>query len=67
MSQAQLCQVGQELLDTNGMASSKLLQMEPLTPQKLPVALAWEPLIPLLGKANRALAQYDGVLWAAQT
>jgi Fic family protein len=37
--------------------------MEPLTPEKLPVGLAWEPLIPLLGKANRALAQYDGVLY----
>jgi Fic family protein len=37
--------------------------MEPLKPEKLPVALAWEPLIPLLGKANRALAQYDGVLY----
>ncbi len=44
-------------------ASSNLLQMEPLTPEKLPVALEWEPLIPLLGKANRALAQYDGVLY----
>jgi len=37
--------------------------MEPLTPEKLPVALEWEPLIPLIGKANRALAQYDGVLY----
>jgi len=30
---------------------------------KLPVELNWEPLIPLIGKANRALAQYDGVLY----
>lgn len=37
--------------------------MKPLTPEKLPIALAWEPLIPLLGNANRALAQYDGVLY----
>jgi Fic family protein len=58
-----LCQANKELLDTNAVGSSNLLPMEPLKPEKLPVALAWEPLIPLLGKANRALAQYDGVLY----
>jgi len=63
MSQAHLCQAEQELLDTSGAVRSNLLPMEPLTPEKLPIGLAWEPLIPLLGKANRALAQYDGVLY----
>ena len=37
--------------------------MKPFDPQKLPIKLDWEPLIPLIGKANRALAQYDGVLF----
>jgi len=37
--------------------------MAPFAPDKLPVPLNWEPLIPLIGKANRAIAQYDGVLY----
>lgn len=38
--------------------------MTPFVPQKLPLTdIAWEPLIPLIGKANRALAHYDGVLY----
>lgn len=38
--------------------------MTPFVPQKLPLAgIAWEQLIPLIGKANRALAHYDGVLY----
>ncbi len=37
--------------------------MEPFVPQKLPIHdLDWEPLIPLIGKANRSLAFFDGVL-----
>lgn len=37
--------------------------MNPFEPQTLPLdTIAWEPLIPLLGKANRSLAYYDGVL-----
>lgn len=37
--------------------------MKPFIPHKLPLdTIAWEPLIPLLGKANRSLAYYDGVL-----
>jgi Fic family protein len=37
--------------------------MQPYIPQKLPLeSIGWEPLIPLLGKANRSLAYYDGVL-----
>lgn len=36
---------------------------EPFIPQNLPVTeIKWEPLIPLIGGANRALAQYDGLL-----
>ncbi len=39
--------------------------MEPFTPEPLPIqSLEWEPLIPLMGKANRALASYDGMLAA---
>jgi Fic family protein len=38
--------------------------MKPFAPDKLPLKnVAWEPLIPLIGRANRALAQYDGVLY----
>jgi Fic family protein len=38
--------------------------MKPFTPQKLPIQnVEWDPLIPLIGRANRALAQYDGVLY----
>lgn len=37
--------------------------MKPFQPETLPPqALAWEDLIPAIGKANRALARYDGVL-----
>ncbi len=39
--------------------------MLPFVPQKLPVTdVAWEPLIPLIGRANRSLAHYDGILYA---
>jgi len=38
--------------------------MEPFVPSKLPLAdVQWEPLIPLIGRANRALAHYEGVLY----
>jgi len=37
--------------------------MKPLIPQKLPLKdVQWEPLIPLIGSANRSLAYYDGIL-----
>jgi Fic family protein len=37
--------------------------MKPFEPQRLPLdSIRWEPLIPLLGRANRSLAHYDGVL-----
>ena len=37
---------------------------KPYIPQTLPLAtISWEPLIPLIGRANRALAHYDGVLY----
>jgi hypothetical protein len=58
MSQAQLCQANKELLDTNGTVGPNWLPMDPLTPEKLPVALTWEPLIPLLGKA-RVICESD--------
>jgi cell filamentation protein, protein adenylyltransferase len=38
--------------------------VQPFTPQSLPLTeIAWEPLIPLIGRANRSIAQYDGVLY----
>jgi Fic family protein len=38
--------------------------MKPFQPQKLPLTeVQWEPLIPFIGKANRSLAHYDGVLY----
>jgi Fic family protein len=38
--------------------------MKPFIPQRLPLKdVKWEPLIPLIGKANRALAHYEGVLY----
>lgn len=38
--------------------------MKPFTPEKLPIKdIDWEGLIPVLGKANRALAKYDGALY----
>lgn len=37
--------------------------MQPFAPQKLPIGdLDWAGLIPLIGRANRALARLDGVL-----
>ncbi len=38
--------------------------MQPFIPQALPLKeLEWEPLIPLIGRANRAIALYEGVLY----
>lgn len=37
--------------------------MEPFVPQELPIAnVQWQRLIPLIGKANRHLAEFNGVL-----
>ncbi len=37
--------------------------MKPAIPQKLPIKdVNWEPLIPIIGRANRSIAYYDGVL-----
>ena len=37
--------------------------MQPFIPQTLPMKdIGWESLIPLIGRANRSLAYYDGVL-----
>ncbi|HET9784453.1 MAG TPA: Fic/DOC family N-terminal domain-containing protein, partial [Terriglobales bacterium] len=39
--------------------------MKPAVPAKLPIAsIRWEDLIPGIGRANRALARYDGLLAA---
>ncbi len=38
--------------------------MKPFELQTLPIQeIQWEPLIPLIGEANRALARYDGALY----
>ncbi len=38
--------------------------MKPCVPDKLPISfIEWEPLIPLIGSANRSLAYYDGILY----
>jgi Fic family protein len=37
--------------------------MQSSVPEKLPIKIAWEALIPLIGAANRSLAHYDGVLY----
>lgn len=38
--------------------------MQPFIPQRLPLKeVKWEPLIPLIGKANRSIASYNGVLY----
>ena len=37
---------------------------KPFLAQRVPLEeIAWEPLIPLIGQANRALAHYDGALY----
>jgi Fic family protein len=37
--------------------------MKPFVPQELPPdEVAWQPLIPLIGKANRHIAEYKGIL-----
>lgn len=38
--------------------------MKPFKPQELPIRdIEWEPLIPLIGRANRSLALYNGILY----
>jgi Fic family protein len=51
-------------LDSSLLTAVHWRSMKPFQPDKLPLKnIAWEPLIPLIGRANRALAQYDGVLY----
>lgn len=38
--------------------------MKPFQPQQLPIKdIEWDSLIPLIGRANRSLAYYDGILY----
>jgi Fic family protein len=38
--------------------------MNPFVPEQLPIRnINWESLIPLIGRANRSLAQYEGILY----
>jgi len=42
----------------------KASQMNPCVPGKLPItSIDWEPLIPMIGKANRTLSYYNGILF----
>jgi hypothetical protein len=41
--------------------------MKPFVPNKLPLEkIKWEPLIPHMGRANRELCRYDGLLGVMQ-
>lgn len=43
-------------------------EMKPFVPEQLPIKkVQWEALIPLIGKANRSIAQYEGVSMAFPT
>src|SRR6266436_2340031 len=37
--------------------------MDPFIPEELPIKIEWEPLIRLIGPANRALASFEGMLY----
>ena len=38
--------------------------MQPFEPQQLPTTdIPWDSLIPLIGRATRSLAYYDGILY----
>jgi hypothetical protein len=38
--------------------------MQPFEPQQLPITdIPWDSLIPLIGRATRSLAYYDGILY----
>ena len=38
--------------------------MQPFEPQQFPIdGIQWDSLIPLICKANRSLAYYDGILY----
>jgi Fic family protein len=65
--QASLCKGFLKNLYTIEFANYTLstkFRMKSFVPQSLPIKeIAWEPLIPLIGAANRALARYDGSLY----
>jgi len=46
------------------MARLTQTKKSPFIPEKLPLSnINWEALVPLIGRANRTLAQYDGMLY----
>lgn len=63
-SLASLYKAFEDLLYTSPIVYSRLYtKMEPFIPQCLPLSqVDWEQLIPLIAKANRSLAYYDGIL-----
>lgn len=60
-----LCKPESGIVNANKETVHPLYTMKkPFVPQPLPHDdVKWEPLIPLIGQANRALAQYDGILY----
>jgi Fic family protein len=41
-----------------------LTQMQPAKPDRLPIEIDWMPLIPLIGRANRTIANFNGALFS---
>ena len=37
--------------------------MKPFWPDRLPIEIDWTPLIPSMGRSNRALANFNGALF----
>ena len=60
-----LCKVGLTFtLHKSFCAKHRLHNMKPFVPQKLPInEIAWERLVPLIGRANRSLSSYGGILY----
>jgi hypothetical protein len=38
--------------------------MQPAKPDRLPIEIDWMPLIPLIGRANRTIANFNGALFS---
>lgn len=45
------------------MTQTRIRQIKPFVPASLPISLDWESLIPSIGAANRALANFNGALY----
>jgi len=60
-----LCKANELLLYTKAFVPIvRDVVMKPFVPEELPIKkVQWESLIPLIGTANRSIAQYEGVLY----